>query len=177
MEYRFFLDFSPSMEGFLWEEINSNMAVLADILPRFNSMGDEQRFYYCTNKIIGVDEKKFYASMTGIEEFKNNYLETLLDEGIGEESETKMEERLKETINEIDLSDIFDRRYDDGMTYREGKGDLNLIITDFNFMKEGDGDSQKEISEKFANNIAKAAKKCNICIYQIYSKFAGEDID
>lgn len=177
MEYRFYLDLSPSMGGFLWEEINSSMAVAANIFPRFNRLGQEERFYFCTDKIKSVDEEKFYAGMAGIEEFRDNYLETLLVEDPGEGDGEKIEEQIKGTIDAIDLSDIFNRRYDDGMAYREGRGDLNLIITDLNFMKEGNEDSQKELSGKFADTLAKAAERCDISIYQIFSRFAGDAID
>ncbi len=171
MEFHFYLDFSPSMKGFMWKEINSNMAVLADALKKFDYLGIEQTLYWCDDTITKVGAEDFYESMSGTQKFDdhNNFRYASAEDGI--------QDQMEQMIRDIDLSDVFNRRYEDGMVYSEEKRDMNVIITDLNFKKENDEQSQEELSRRFADGIAEAARNSNVSIYQIYSKFAGEDID
>lgn len=176
MEYHFYLDFSPSMRGFMWKEINSNMAVLADVLMRFDYLEKKQTFYWCDDRITEVGAENFYASMSGTKKF-DYYNNSRLAAGMAQSEGEEIQDDLEKKIRDIDLSDIFTHRYEDGMVYSEEKSDLNVIITDFNFMKDNDEGSQQELSERFADNIAASARYSNVSIYQIYSRFAGEAVD
>ena len=44
--FNYFLDFSPSMQGFLYEDINTDMKKLADAFEQINADNENNKFYW-----------------------------------------------------------------------------------------------------------------------------------
>lgn len=167
VNYNYYLDFSPSMEGFFSEGLNSSMFRLSNALEELNSNYQSTHFYRCTSVVEPLsDAASFYDSMTS-----ETNLQYLYNGEVAAETIT-------EKIREIDLTTIWTDRYTDGDIYHSGTGNVNVIITDMNFREsEWDEEGYSSRINDFAGCLGEAAKNSNIHIYNLFSAFKGSVSD
>ena len=168
--YHYYLDFSPSMEGFFKEGINSSMGSVSDALKEMNAAGNEKEFFCCSDRVVAVEENVLYENMENISGIRAYYNEIISSTGMNPEEEIDTE-NIKEAINKIDLAEIFYWGYEENKRYETGKESLNVIITDLNF-KKSNMDEENPISD-FARYFGEKCAESNVAVYQIYSRFAG----
>lgn len=102
--YNYFLDFSPSMQGFFDETLDNNMKRVAAIFEDINADNEDNNFYWCRDTIERVAEAgDFYNSMKA-QQILENYYESIVRNGI-------------EDIGEEDLGNG-----------GEDNGDINKVI-------------------------------------------------
>ncbi len=142
-----YLDISPSMLGFFYEDDSTNMYKLSNVLEKMfneNNFSESGERYICNEGIQGnISTDNFLGFMRKV---NKNY---------DEDSETG------------ELSEIFTNNQ-----YKNDENDVNMIITDMNFLTdenktEGHNKLIKDFSEQLANKLGES----NICIYNIKSSF------
>lgn len=173
--YWYYLDFSPSMEGFFASGIDSNMRKVADALKEINVSGNKKNFFCCADRIVPVEEKVLYENMENETGIRLYYDDIIYSSGIDIESEQGLED-INDVINKINLAEIFYLNYGENYTYETGKESLNVIITDLNFKKSNndeDSESNKKLLSEFARYFSENCAQSNVAVYQIYSNFAG----
>lgn len=173
--YHYYLDFSPSMEGFFASGIDSNMKKVADALRKVNVSGNEKNFFFCADRIVPVEEKVLYENMENETGIRLYYDDIIYSSGMDLESEPDLED-IRVAINKINLAEIFYLNYGENHTYETGKESLNIIITDLNFKKSNndeDSESNKKLIDEFARYFSENCAQSNVAVYQIYSNFAG----
>ena len=182
--FHYYLDYSPSMEGFLVDTIGSNMMNVSEAIMDINTSGNEKEFFLCADEIIVVSENDMYANMksnSGIREYYNSFIYNRQTDA--EDNEVEFEEmgdddvednELEEKIAQINLAQLFYRQYGENQSYKIGKDSLNVIITDLNFKKNSnDTQGHEALMQEFASELGNKCAKSNIAIYHIVSKFAG----
>lgn len=180
--YNYFLDFSPSMQGFFDETLDNNMKRVAAIFEDINADNEDNNFYWCRDTIERVAEAgDFYNSMKA-QQILENYYESIVRNGIEDIGEEDLgnggEDNgdINKVIDNIDLSNIFITNYAD--TVNSDSVELHVIITDMNFLKNGDDlEGHNEKISRFAEEIGKRAAGANICIYAIDSNYTGATND
>lgn len=200
MEYNYYLDFSPSMSGFFNGDINIVMSALADSLQTINQDLQNANFYRCSERFETVSASEFYDSMKSESALNSHYdgilediSKQLVEESyyMGEEEELiDIEEEenrdneeissqiFMERLEEINLSDLFIRRYDDNRAFSNSDNSVNMIITDLNFyLSAGDEARQEKYMEAFASRLGEAFKNTNFCAIQLASAFSGRATD
>ena len=170
--FHYYLDFSPSMQGFFQEDINSNMRAVINAFREINKLGNKKEFFCCTDKIEAVDEENLYKNMESSLRIREYYDAIISDNGIGTEEEQN--QNLQDVINNINLADIFGPQYREYEGYKTGEESLNIIITDLNFKKNiNDTEGQSTLIGEFAQYLGLVCAESNIAIYHIDSNFAG----
>lgn len=181
VSYNYFLDFSPSMLGFLNEDIDLQMRTIAEIFEQINAGNENNNFYWCKDEIENVLEASdFYDSMkTSVTLYEKWYEKMGNDEtgeegSLGEEMSEGMVELngLREAIDNIDLSEIFSS----GFTGEgnDDTGSLNVIVTDLNFMKTaGDEETHNALLGRLARYLGGEAADADVSIYAVDSEFKG----
>ncbi len=180
--YNYFLDFSPSMQGFLYEDINTDMRKVADVFEQFNANNEDNRFYWCRDELKPIEAASdFYESMRS-DSILNRYYGQIQHgivptENSGEETEEDgTGNALKQVIDNIDLSDIF--KLNNRNALEEGMSDLNVIVTDLNFFRNSsDSERHNQLIDNFAQGLCTAAANSNICIYAVNSNYGGAGLD
>lgn len=174
--YRYYLDFSPSMEGFFSSEIESSMSSVEEVLKDINTATNEKKYYLCRDEVEEIQEDALYESMENTEKLRNYYDTVIQTHGSG--SVDISEDKIEETIENIDLTHIFDASYVEQSGFEKGSNSLNVIITDFNFKKNSDDDEgQKKLIHEFAEEFGDICARSNVAIYRIQSKFMGITTD
>lgn len=174
----YYLDFSPSMQGFFDERIDDGMKKLSNIFPRLNESREGVKFYKCIDTIRNCEPNEFYESMTNISPLRNLYDSLASDEPIENEESDNNASELVSVIKDIDLGGIFYRLYEDNTSYADDMDHINVIISDLVFTQEQYGnETEGEIFSNFAALLGEKAANANISIYHIYSTFAGEPSD
>lgn len=171
-KFHYYLDFSPSMEGFFKEGIDSSMKAVANTFREINTSGNEKQFFYCTDKIRNITEDALYRNMESSLEIRAYYDAIITGNGMGTEEEQN--QNLQNVINNINLVNIFSPQYREYEGYKIGEENLNVIITDFNFKKNTDDiEGQNILIKEFAQYFAQTCAESNIAIYHFSSNFAG----
>ena len=168
--YHYYLDFSPSMEGFFKEGIHSSMGIVSDALKEVNASENEKEFFCCSDKVVSVEENVLYENMESTSGIRGYYNEIIYSTGMSSEEEIDTE-NIEEAINKINLAEIFYLNYEESKRYQTGKESLNVIITDLNFRKSNT-DEENPVSD-FARYFGEKCAESNVAVYQIYSNFAG----
>lgn len=178
--YNYFFDFSPSMQGFLYEDINTDMKRVADAFEQINAGNENNRFYWCRDNVEVVETANdFYESMRS-DSILNRYYGIILRNVAMAGNDEQMEEEetpneLDRAIDNIDLSNVFASSYLDTL---EDMSNLNVIVTDLNFFRDsGDVVRHNQWVDSFAQKLRTAAVNANICIYAISSDYAGRGQD
>lgn len=163
--YNYYLDFSPSMQGFFSENSNSPMPAVASVLEQVN-MDNSSRFFWCADAVVSVNgDRDFYDSMRTEERVVNYYNRLLGNAGNGT--------TIEQAIENMDLSNIFS-----GSSFSKENGNLNVIVTDLNFYRNADDlQGHNEKVERFQRALGNAAADMNICVYAITGNFAGKTDD
>lgn len=179
VQYNYFLDFSPSMQGFLYEDINTDMKRIADSFEVINAENENNRFYWCRDNIdMAESASDFYESMRSdgiLDRYYGRILRNVSVAGTAGEEGTEGEEtrnELEQAIDNLDLSNVFTPGFMD--TLDEGMDTLNVIITDMNFFRDSrDFEWHNERIESFAHRLQEAAVNADICIYAVESNYVG----
>jgi len=174
-EYSYYLDYSPSMIGFFSVE-SGIMAQLGEALSQVNQRNLDNYFYYCSDKINWVGEENFYRGMQS-DEMIREYYSSLASGGISDTAGSTgagSNSKLKEELDNIDLSGIFSLKGSDYRDFGNDEENLNVIITDLNFFRSsGDEVGHNERLERFALALAREIETANVCIYNIQGNFSG----
>ncbi len=183
--YSYFLDFSPSMQGFFYEDLNVGMKYVADAFRQINAENENNKFYWCRDTIDPVNEAStFYDSMVSDEAIellyggmiRNGILTEDTGEGDEGEEESAGQNELEQAIENIDLSRIFTPNYM-GASDSEEKH-LNVVITDMNFLlNENDITRHNERISTFAAGLGQMTANANISVYAINGNYAGKGND
>ena len=182
VSYNYFLDFSPSMLGFLNEDIDPQMRKIAEIFEQLNAGNEDNNFYWCKDEIERVTGASvFYDSMKTSQVLYEDWYEKVWDNTSGEESFSEIEEieagttelnGLKNAIEKIDLSEIFSSGFT--RTGSDEAGSLNVIVTDLNFMKSTkDEETHDTLLDRLARYLGGEAGNADVCIYAVDSEFKG----
>lgn len=181
--FNYFLDFSPSMQGFLYEDINTDMKKLADAFEQINADNENNKFYWCRDNIELVETASdFYESLRSdsiLNRYYGQILQNVTAVGNSEEEIIDGEEtgnELSQAIDNIDLSDIFASNLMSAS--EEGTSDLNVIVTDLNFFRDfKDFERHNQWIDNFAQKLRTVAAGSNLCIYAVNSNYAGAGQD
>ena len=158
--YTYYLDYSPSMQGFITTS-GGSMETLSKIFRIVNGGRSNSLFYRCYNEIVKCDANFFYQCMSNPQQIESDY-ERIVDSGMQ-----------AEVLSKIDLSKIFS-----DSAFSSGNDKLNVIITDLNFFDNLDGSViHDQQMSAFSEGLAEAARKSNIAIYQFASGYEGTGID
>ena len=170
--FHYYLDFSPSMEGFFKEGINSSLKAVTNAFREINVLGNEKQFFYCSDEIKSITEETLYTNMESSLKIREYYDAIITDNGMG--TDDAQNQNLQDVINNINLGKIFRPQYGEYEGYKTGEENLNVIITDFNFKKNVDDiEGQKTLIGEFAQYLAQVCADSNIAIYHFKSNFAG----
>lgn len=183
VEYNIYLDFSPSMQGYLNSNINSTLPILGDVLRELHEKFNNMHYFWCADNVISVSEPDFFNSLNSEIYMDNYYLDKL--DAIADEYEdtvgsgmTQDSTQLMELLEEMQLADVFIRRSDDNRVYNSGSDSLNVIISDMNFYLDAkDEERQEEQLNLFASYLSSASENTNICIMRLSSAFQGRETD
>lgn len=178
--YNYFLDFSPSMQGFFNENINSDIHTVAEIFEEISAKNENNRFFWCIDTIVPVSESStFYQSMK-TQTIILDYYQRIVNNStffIGTENNEEGEiennqNGIIEIIDNIDLSKIFTENY--ANINDSNVDNLNVIITDMNFLRnESDLENHNRKMENLAKYLGEEAATSNISIYTIMSSYGG----
>lgn len=163
--YNYYLDGTPSMMGFM-DQDGSNFYLLSEALQQLNrNTGLGNDFYICTNEILLAEASELYEFMRS----RNN----LVDYYRGDLDDGKVD-----ILDQMELTRIFDAN-NGNVSFENGNGNVNVIITDLNFYKYalGEESEHNERMKDFAKEYANQVRLGNICIYDIYSKYVGSHTD
>lgn len=173
--YNYFLDFSPSMQGFLYTDLNTDLKKVANAFEQINAVNDNNHFYWCRDSIYSVNAASdFYESMRSDDILDQYYGGIIRNGSLSGDEEGRNE--IDQVIENINLSNIFFSTY---MTTAEPNTDcLNVVVTDLNFLKNSnDLEGHNSLLDSFALRLGQTAANDNICIYAFNSNYAGTGND
>lgn len=158
--YNYYLDYSPSMEGFI-SLAEGNMSKLARVIREINSGRTEDAFYRCGSNINDCPADIFYRYMSDSGQIAADY------------NNVKESGNIYREISGIDLSKLFS---DNKFSHDSSR--LNVIITDLNFYDNRlESSVHDEKMDVFTRKLASAARNANISIYQIMDDYKGIGVD
>lgn len=172
--YRYYLDFSPSMEGFIIP--SGGMETLFNIFEYINTGKNGTSYFRCYDRVESCDASVF----TNSDSMKKLYQQFVQD-GMQDE-----------VLNGIDLSKIFSSEGFENNSNNEDNRDnnnnssnntnnnswVNIILTDLNFFDTIGGNStHDERMDRFADGLSRVADGADICIYQFTKDYQGDGID
>lgn len=163
--YRYYLDISPSMIGYLASE--GRMVAVGQALRTLSQdRGGDVLYYTCAEKVKQVGEGEFFDYLEDTQAMVKYYSEIL------------MQESLAATVQEINPCRIFTDEYSNGQYFDSEGGMVNVIVTDLNFLKDPDDlDGHKSLMDDFAEHLSTCVKDCNFSIYRIRSTHIGPPTD
>lgn len=174
--YSYYLDHSPSMQGFM-NASNGTMDQLASALTDVNQRnGDNSRFFFCDSSIRTEDTRVFYSCLQNGEAIGSYYdsLSVDGDANIDLSTDGISEDALSQELETLNLSNLFIYPTVDGYRYENDEENVNIIITDLNFFLPSSGvDRHDQLLEELSLRLVEQASSSNICIYHLESGFSG----
>lgn len=164
ISYTYYLDISPSMLGYM--NVDGSLKGVSQALRTVNQNKENLHFYSCASDIEARTEPEFYGLAEDAENIREEYSRVIIRAD------------LEDTVNALDLSNIFTDLYSDGKQFAGDENNVNLIISDFNFMRnEQDEEQHNMYMQQFARTLSGNSQDANVCIYNIRSDFNGFHYD
>lgn len=163
--YRYYLDISPSMIGYLDSE--GRLPAVGEALRVLSqSRGGDVLYYTCAEKVEQVGEREFFDCLEDAQPLDKRYSDAL------------KQATLAEINQEINPCRIFTDEYSNGQYFDSEGGIVNIIVTDLNFLKDPYNlDSHNSLMDDFAEHLSTYVKNCNFKIYRIRSTHIGLPTD
>ena len=160
--YRYYLDFSPSMEGFIASS-EGGMKTLSSIFESIHKDETTISYFRCYDNIDECDATMFYNSMRDVNNIRELY------------KQFEVNKEQNEVLSGLDLTKVFSDKWvndSDEVSY------VNLILTDLNFFDTVNGSStHDERMGRFVQRLTEIACASDICIYQFNEEYQGNGID
>lgn len=166
--YRYYLDFSPSMEGFIASS-EGGMDKLFKIFEYINTGKTGTSYFRCYDRVDECDADIFEGAMNNANQIRRFY-QQIVENGTQEE-----------VLNGLDLAKIFSsQRFQNNSddSNESNNSWVNIILTDLNFFDTLNGNSvHDERMDSFAEGLSRAAAGADISIYQFTKDYQGQGTD